>query len=1298
MLARALCSLAVCASTVLAAAHDHTRRAPVAGGAKLRVLPLGDSITHGYLSTGDNGYRQRLWERLSENEKDFVGTQPIGTMSDPDNEGYNGAVIGEISDRCGTALAMRPNVVLIHAGTNDMNRPFEPDTAPERLGSLIDKVVDACPDAAVLVAKLIPAAGVNTMGRIEAFNKAVPGVVASRAEDGKKVMVVEMDALSVSELVDGLHPTDAGYDHMGDIWYSSIIAAGNNGWIEDPVPGTSTGASCATLPVWYPQDQIAAGIGSSTGFVNAWMPKGEIASGIGKGSNLRFGDLDGDGRDDYLWVHDTGAVTAYLNTVGANADEVAWVPQGDIASGIGKDGAGVQFADMNGDGRDDYLWVSEEGQVICYLNQPGSNRGQPSWMPVGEIAAGVGASRGQILFGDVDGDGRDDYLVVSDNGAINAWLNTGSGDKPIWIPVGQIASGVGAAAGVRIADVNKDGRDDYLWISDTGAVTLYTNTRGASGELPVWWPQGEIATGVGVGRENITFADLNGDGQSDYLVIGPNGEVSEWQNNGAGGVSQIGPGVQFHDLDGDGKDDYLSVDDQGRVIAYVNGGYSNNKQIWYPQGEIASGVGATRGQVRFADLDGDGRVEYLHVHDNGAVDSWRNVGAADPAFPGVVTWVPQGQIASGIGKDGEGVRFADLNGDGQAEYLHVAANGAVIAYLNGGGDPGHPTWIPQGTIATGVGGAGKDVRFADINGDGRADYLWLKPDDGSVECWINAGSPDGNSGPNAAKVVWIPWGTIASGVGTDGSRIRFGDLNGDKRADYIAITSDDTGAASEWLNGCSVEEGEDPGDNDPVEPPGTIKQPDEFCAVLGDDGSDTKSVENWLEWDIDTALTNFIDQFQPNGAKGPFRTDIQDSLLSFYDEDVLDQISYKCNPPANCDLSSISQEMCADQPELTFIFWAIQNFNNFCVDMAQSIVNSGSILTAKAAKLADTFGQDFDEDSPLSSDFAFANGLLTVISGFGFLSWAAIPAGFAGIGGAMLGYAAGGLTEPKFDNFADISDKLGDMVKELATNIEDLAVSVLEDTPVNNPDEEEFYANNPEGLVQILQGGGFAEPIDVPILPNRILRSLTSPMINELWREQKPWIAHTTKQQAGFDPCDSPSDQFKDNVWCSGDDAYILFNWEDDWFNKGGSFSIPPDVSGLLELQGVGSLQDYDLSLELVVQSSAGWQSRLGEFQPEITMDRSYEYLINVVGRGGTLFDGFIEDWQLVTFNIPVCDLEVLENEDEERIWPPEDYEWFRCFEEDWLWCKIAWFGRAYCHALLFDEDNKWPYDRGDGF
>lgn len=100
--------------------------------------------------------------------------------------------------------------------------------------------------------------------------------------------------------------------------------------------------------------------------------------------------------------------------------------------------------------------------------------------------------------------------------------------------------------------------------------------------------------------------------------------------------------------------------------------------------------------------------------------------------------------------------------------------------------------------------------------------------------------------PFEASILIAQKGTIAIGVGRDGSMIRFGDLNGDGRADYLAINSADTGATSAWLNGCSQEES--------PAPPGTIKNPDDFCAPLADEGVNLKTVENWQNWDIDRAL------------------------------------------------------------------------------------------------------------------------------------------------------------------------------------------------------------------------------------------------------------------------------------------------------------------------------------------------------------------------------------------------------------------------------------------------------------
>ena len=60
-----------------------------------------------------------------------------------------------------------------------------------------------------------------------------------------------------------------------------------------------------------------------------------------------------------------------------------------------------------------------------------------------------------------------------------------------------------------------------------------------------------------------------------------------------------------------------------------------------------------------------------------------------------------------------------MNGDGRAEYLWVDENGAVTAFLNLGSPSGEESydgaqvqWLPQGVIATGVGAARQEVQFA----------------------------------------------------------------------------------------------------------------------------------------------------------------------------------------------------------------------------------------------------------------------------------------------------------------------------------------------------------------------------------------------------------------------------------------------------------------------------------------------------------------------------------------------------------------------------------------------------------
>jgi hypothetical protein len=156
------------------------------------------------------------------------------------------------------------------------------------------------------------------------------------------------------------------------------------------------------------------------------------------------------------------------------------------------------------------------------------------WISIGTVASGVGIGAG-VFFADMDGDGKDDYVWLDANGAASLWLNGGMGNDGnwIWTPKGKVATGVGAVReDIRLADIDGDGKADYLWVNETtGATTMWRNGGVGSDGNWIWTPQGEIATGVGTVGSVVRFADLGGTGRADYLIIDPNSlGVRQWLN------------------------------------------------------------------------------------------------------------------------------------------------------------------------------------------------------------------------------------------------------------------------------------------------------------------------------------------------------------------------------------------------------------------------------------------------------------------------------------------------------------------------------------------------------------------------------------------------------------------------------------------------------------------------------------------------------------------------------------------------------------------------------------------------
>jgi lysophospholipase L1-like esterase len=201
---------------------------PCPSDAPCKILPLGDSITDGFNVAG--GYRMRLFENALDADQQitFVGGSMNGPtmVGDVDfpraHEGHSGWTIAQIDGIVPSpALMVDPDIILLLIGTNDMYGAM-PTTAANRLGPLLDQILEASPDALLAVGTITPLTG-NGSANIPPYNDAISGLVETRAAAGKHIILVDQFTdFPNSELADGVHPNRAGYDRMGDVWYAAI--------------------------------------------------------------------------------------------------------------------------------------------------------------------------------------------------------------------------------------------------------------------------------------------------------------------------------------------------------------------------------------------------------------------------------------------------------------------------------------------------------------------------------------------------------------------------------------------------------------------------------------------------------------------------------------------------------------------------------------------------------------------------------------------------------------------------------------------------------------------------------------------------------------------------------------------------------------------------------------------------------------------------------------------------------------------------------------------------------------------
>jgi hypothetical protein len=394
--------------------------------------------------------------------------------------------------------------------------------------------------------------------------------------------------------------------------------------------------------------------------------------------------------------------------------------------------AGGAFHDIDGDGDNDIVMGSENmSSEIWWWENPLPN-GDPTGAWTRRLIKNDGGFRHHdMAFGDVDGDGRDEFIfwnqgvdslfvaeVPANPRQTSPWVNMTEGDN-----VTLVAGGLDDGEGLAIDDIDLDGTADIVaagyWFKrntngsyTANAVDPRTRTRMVTGQLiPGGRPEIVQSPGDNTGMahwfewngtswvshdllyaehaHSLAIDDINLDGNLDIFMAemrfaethnNHNPDANTWvfYGDGAGNFTTevLATGLGNHesrvgDLDGDGDPDLLVKPfswDTPRVDVLLNNLNSGGEPVCRPfeqwNRQVLGDTGTHRNVlVDSADLNGDGLVDVV------AGDTWyRNPGGSGD-WQQIAIGAPFNQFAAAH----------DFDGDGDIDLLGTVSNNVNLS-------------------------------------------------------------------------------------------------------------------------------------------------------------------------------------------------------------------------------------------------------------------------------------------------------------------------------------------------------------------------------------------------------------------------------------------------------------------------------------------------------------------------------------------------------------------------------------------------------------------------------------------